>query len=120
MPGSVTASILPRSNAPAPLHVDLTRVGELRDWSIVCGIATAAPTMFSDFTTSQTLTYYDCLMVSLRSGPTGTSLSADVNFGSWGPGNIGLNLWVAVFRGLTPSGSDIPVAVTGPFVVDDA
>jgi len=25
-----------------------------------------------------------------------------------------------VFRGLTPSGSDIPVAVAGPFIVDDA
>ena len=120
MPGSVTASVLPRSNASAPLHVELRGAGELRDWSIVCGISTALPTVFSDFTTSLTLTYYDCEAVSLRSSSTGTTLSADVNQGSWGPGNIGLNLWVAVFRGLTPSGSDIPVAVAGPFIVDDA
>jgi len=118
MPASMTASVTPRSNSSSPLHAELRGAGEMRDWSIVTGVSTAAPTTYAGLSAVFTQTYYDCTSTLVRNAPGGTSISLDVSCPSWGPSNAGLNLWVMFFRGLTPSGSDEPVAVSGPFVID--
>lgn len=116
---TVSARCVPRSDNAFPISFQVAGVGNVYDWALAVGdVPSGPPATYADFPTPFAYSWAYMTNVELRIAPGGTKLEVTGLVNT--TGSPGDEMWLALFRVTTPSGSDVPVACAGPFIIDAA
>jgi hypothetical protein len=111
---TIAASWLPSANVQSMLSVQIGGVDNYLDIHAAFGIAASTPGTYGALSSPGSFTPYSSAQLLVQRAPGSASVVVLDVRGSIG--SLGDKAWVLLFMG-SPSGSDVPLAVAGPFIV---
>lgn len=98
--------------------LDLVDAGSPLQFTVAVGTALTPPATFGALANVQTFNYTDMTTCQAVLGTTGTTLQLLFLCPRLTIAAAGLNAWLALFKGAAPAGTDAPLFVVGPVIVD--